>query len=135
MVKLFLCVIALGVSSPATAGSDADQNRAVAEGAVAFAQEGVEAGETYEGFLIAFPERSEVYLSPSRYRVTYIANALQCRNADQFSLASIRDGRWWKVVFEVLAVKESAVEDPPGSGKWAWRTSYDCVLKDLQPAR
>ena len=134
MVKLLLWMVAFGGSSAASGAVDPDEYRTVSEGAVAFAQQSVEAGGTYEGFLISFPDRGEVYLSASRYRVSYIANALQCRNADQFPLASIRDGRWWKVVFEVLAVKESAVEDPPGSGKWAWRHSYDCVLKDLQPA-
>lgn len=126
--------MALSVSSSVSAGVDPDAHRKVPEGVAAFAQDHVEVGGTYEGFLIAFSDRSEVYLSPSRYRVSYLANALNCRNSDEFPLNTIRDGRWWKVVFEVLAVKESAVEDPPASGRWAWRHSYDCVIKNLEHA-
>ena len=134
MIKTLFWALAMSVSTLASAGVDPDEYRKVDDGVVAFAQERVEVGGTYAGFLIAFPDRSDVYLSPSRYRVSYLANALECRNVDQFPMDSIRDGRWWQVTFEVLAVKESAIEDPPKSGNWAWRHSYDCIIKNLEHA-
>ena len=122
-------------SGTADAGADPDAHRKVANGVEPYATDTVQVGGTYEAFLIAFTDRSEVYLSPSRYRVSYIANALTCRNTDEVPIDQIRDGQWWTVVFEVLAVKETAIEDPPASGKWTWQHSYDCIIKDLQHAR
>ena len=69
------------------AGADPDEHRPVQEGHVRYDGEGVQVGKVYEAFLIRFADREEVYLSPSRYRVAYTPNALQCRNADDFPVA------------------------------------------------
>ena len=93
----------------------------------------VQVGKVYEAFLIRFVERDEVYLSPSRYRVAYTPDALQCRNADAFPITAA--GAWWTVTFEVHAVHETAVEEPSGSGNWNWRHAIDCTIQSLTPAQ
>jgi hypothetical protein len=120
-------------TTPAFAGADPDLHRKVPEGSQVYDGETAEVGAIYEAFLIHFEDSAIVYLSPSRYRVAYAPNALACRNADQFPIDPARFGRWWRVVFEVLAVRETAEEDPPGSGKWAWKKQFDCLYKELQP--
>lgn len=132
---IFVVAFLLGFHQPAFAGADPDEHRRVGEGREAFLVDNVQVGGTYEAFLIGFPDRPGYYLSPSRYRVSYIPNALQCRNESDFAFEEARNGHWWTVVFEVFAVKETAIEDPPGSGKWSWRHSYDCSLKKLDPAK
>lgn len=131
---LMLATVVIALLFPAYAGADPDQHRRVGEGLLAYEKDTVEVGKRYEGFLIAFKDRPEMYLSPSRYRVSYSADALQCRNAADFDWVAVRDGRWWTIAFEVLAVKETATESPPGSGKWVWEHTYDCVIHTLKQA-
>ena len=131
---MHIVALILAFCLPAQAGADLDQHRRVADGLLAYNKDSVEVGKRYEAFLIGFDERPDLYLSPSRYRVSYSANALQCRNATEFDWVAVRNGRWWTVVFEVLAIKETANESPPGSGQWSWEHSYDCVIHDLRHA-
>ena len=128
-----LLLLALSLTQPALAGADPDLHRKVPEGHQVYDGETAAVGGTYEAFLIHFEGEPTVYLSPSRYRVAYAANALACRNADSFPVDPARTGRWWRVVFEVLAVRETAAEDPPGSGKWVWNKQFDCIYKQLEP--
>ncbi len=118
----------------ARGGVDPDQQRNVPDGVLPYVEGAVEAGNTYAGFLIGFPDRSELYLSPSRYHVSYGSTPFECRNGHEYPLQQVTDGRWWNVEFEVIAVIESAVEEPPASGKWIWKERYDCLIKGLQPA-
>ena len=129
---LLLTTLLLGPLS--LAGADPDEHRPVAEGHLRYDGKDVQVGSTYEAFLIRFAERDEVYLSPSRYRVAYTPNALQCRNADDFPLAGDSLGKWWVISFEVLAVRETAIEEPAGSGNWGWQHQIDCTIKGLTPA-
>ena len=115
-------------------GADPDEHRPIAEGHHRYDGKEVQVGKTYEAFLIRFADREETYLSPSRYRVAYTPNALQCRNADAFPLTGDSLGQWWVVSFEVLAVRETAIEEPPGSGNWGWQHQIDCTITALAPA-
>ena len=118
----------------ARGGGDPDQQRTVPAGVRPYVEGAVETGNTYAGFLIGFPDRSELYLSPSRYLVSYGATPFECRNGDEYPLQEVTDSRWWNVQFEVVAVIETAIEHPPASGKWIWTERYDCLIKSLHPA-
>ena len=115
--------------SPAIAGADPDEHRPVKEGHHRYDGVEVQVGKVYEAFLIQFVDRDDVYLSPSRYRVAYTANALQCRNAASFPITAA--GAWWTVTFEVHAVHETAIEEPVGSGNWGWKHAIDCTIRSL----
>jgi hypothetical protein len=118
----------------AVAGADPDAHRKLGAEHLLYTGKDVRVGQTYEAFLISFPGDNTVYLSPSRYRVSYTPNALACRNEASFPVEAAKNGRWWKVSFEVLAIKETAIEDPPSSGKWVWQQSFDCLYKGLKEA-
>ena len=133
-VSLLLSLWVFGFSKPVTAGADPDLYRRVPEGQAVYTGEDVAVGQRYEAFLIHFKDRETVFLSPSRFRVSYVANALQCRNADAFPIGVANQGRWHKVSFEVLAVKETAIESPPGSGNWGWQQHFDCTIIALSVA-
>jgi hypothetical protein len=128
---LFVCT----TGSVALAGADPDAHRKISDGHLLFTGTDVQVGQTYEAFLISFLDNEVVYLSPSRYRVSYTPDALVCRNAASFPVESAKNGRWWTVSFEVLAIKETAIEDPPSSGKWAWQQSFDCLYKELKEVK
>ena len=119
----------------AVAGADPDEYRPVKEGNVRYDGAEVQVGKTYEAFLIQFVDRDEIYLSPSRYRVAYTPDALQCRNVDQFPIDPSVRGSWLTVTFEVLAVRETAIEMPSGSGNWTWQHQIDCTIKSLAPSQ
>ena len=123
----------ISLLQPVMAGADPDEHRPVQEGHLRYDGVGVQVGKVYEAFLIRFEERDEVYLSPSRYRVAYTPDALQCRNSESFPISAA--GAWWTVTFEVHAVHETAVEEPPGSGNWGWRHAIDCTIQSLTPAQ
>ena len=131
-VMMFLLVTLL-LGLPASAGADPDEHRPVKEGHLRYDGVQVQVGKVYEAFLIRFVDRDEVYLSPSRYRVAYTADALQCRNADAFPISGAGD--WWTVTFAVHAVHETAVEEPAGSGTWGWRHAIDCTIESLVRAQ
>ena len=131
MILVWLSLFAL--LPPSFAGADPDLHRKVPDGHRVYDGESAEVGGVYEAILIHFKDDETMYLSPSRYRVAYVANALQCRNKAEFPMDLSRPGRWWRVVFEVLAVRETAEEDPPGSGKWSWKKQFDCMYKEIQP--
>ena len=134
MTSVGIVGIVLGgcmVACPAIAGADTDAHRKVRDGSVLYTGKDVQVGQTYQGFLISFPGNEAVYLSPSRYRVSYSPNALTCRNEEAFPVDEAKNGRWWTVSFEVLAIKETAIEYPPSSGKWVWQQSYDCLYREL----
>lgn len=128
-------LLACSLGTPVLAGADPDAHRKPAKGHLLFTGEGMQVGQTYEGFMISFPGNETVYLSPSRYRVSYAPDALACRNAASFPVEAAKNGHWWTVSFEVLAIKETAIEDPPSSGKWVWQQSFDCLYKDLKEAK
>ena len=128
---LFACT----TGSAALAGADPDAHRKISDGHLLFTGTDVQVGQTYEAFLISFLDNEVVYLSPSRYRVSYTPDALVCRNAASFPVESAKNGRWWTVSFEVLAIKETAIEDPPSSGKWVWQQSFDCLYKELKEVK
>jgi hypothetical protein len=130
MISVSLLLLTL--VTPASGGADPDLHRKVPEGHRIYDGDTAEVGAVYEAFLIHFKDDKTIYLSPSRYRVAYAADALQCRNTEEFPMDLSRAGRWWRVVFEVLAVRETAVEDPAGSGKWTWNKQFDCLFKDIQ---
>jgi hypothetical protein len=119
------------LSLPALGGADPDLHRTVPEGQEAYTGENISIGHTYQAFLISFKDRTTVYLSPSRFRVSYLPNTLQCRNADKFPMEEANIGLWHTVSFEVVAVKETAVEAPPSSGNWTWQHTIDCTIKSL----
>ena len=131
--KVMMNILAIwSLMSLAFAGADPDEHRPVKEGHLRYDGVQVQVGKVYEAFLIRFVERDEVYLSPSRYRVAYTADALQCRNSADFPISAA--GSWWTVTFEVHAVHETAVEEPVGSGNWGWRHAIDCTIQSLVPA-
>jgi len=131
MIKL----LSLLFSTTVFAGADPDEHRPVKDGHVRYDGDQVQVGNVYEAFLIRFVDRDEVYLSPSRYRVAYTPNALQCRNEDAFPIEGESRGSWWVVTFEVHAVRETAVEEPAGSGNWGWRHQIDCTIRTLVAAK
>ena len=110
---------------------DPDRRRSVSQGVEVFAPETVEAGKSYSAFVIGFPDRPGPLVSPSRYVVSYFDGLLRCGNANEAGMNKVRDGRWWTVVFTVHAIKETAIEQPAGSGTWGWRTEYDCTIVSL----
>jgi len=124
----------LWMSTVALAGADPDEHRPVQDGHVRYDGQTVEVGKVYEAFLIRFSDRKETYLSPSRYRVAYTPDALKCRNATEFPLLDADEGKWWLVTFEVLAVRETAIEEPKGSGNWRWEHEFDCMIESLELA-
>ena len=91
-------------------------------------------GGVYEGFVIRFKGREHWFLSPSRFQVSYGDQPFVCRNALAFPVPEDRIGLWHKVSFEVLALKESAIEKPEGSGNWTWKVGFDCDIKALELA-
>ena len=117
------------------AGADPDEHRPVSEGHLRYDGKDVQVGQTYEAFLIRFADRDDLYLSPSRYRVAYTPNALQCRNAAEYPIVGEGIGKWWVISFEVLAVRETAIEEPVGSGNWGWQHQIDCTIKGMIPAQ
>ena len=118
----------------AFAGDDPDRKRTVPEGQTVYTGPDVRVGAIYEAFLIRFQDRQLPFLSPSRFKVEYLEGALKCRNGDQYRIGSDATGSWHKVSFEVLAVRESAIEEPPGSGNWGWAKTFDCDIKSLKLA-
>ena len=122
------------VGMPTFAGADPDEHRPVSEGHLRYDGKDVQVGKTYEAFLIRFADRDKLYLSPRRYRVAYTPNALQCRNAEAYPISGEGIGKWWVISFEVLAVRETAIEEPAGSGNWGWQHQIDCNIKDMVPA-
>jgi len=122
------------VSSAAFAGADPDEHRPVQEGHARYDGKDLQVGTVYEGFLIQFAGREAVYLSPSRYRVAYTPDALKCRNASEFPMPERSTGQWFVVTFEVLAVRETAIEEPVGSGNWGWQHEFDCMIESLVSA-
>ena len=131
---MLIIVFAWAIGAP-LALDDPDRLRSVPEGVEVFMPGTVEAEKTYSAFVIGFPDRPGTFVSPSRYAVMYLEGLLPCSNAAEAGMGSVRDGRWWSVVFTVHAIKETAVETPIGSGVWAWRTEYDCTITSLSPAR
>jgi hypothetical protein len=125
-VSLFLLLSPLAIG-----GADPDRYRSVPEGEEVYTGEDITVGQTYQAFLIQFKDRTAVYLSPSRFRVSYLSDALKCRNADHFVLDEENQGQWHTVSFEVIAVKETAIESPPSSGNWIWQHIIDCTIKSL----
>lgn len=123
------------ISTGALAGADPDEHRPVQEGHARYDGKAMQVGTVYEGFLIRFAGREEVYLSPSRYRVAYTPDALKCRNTAEFPLPERSTGQWFLVTFEVLAVRETAIEEPAGSGNWGWQHEFDCMIEGLEPAK
>ena len=121
----------LGFLPLASAGDDPDRVRKVPEGQEVYTGPDVRVGGVYEAFIIRFKDRQTPLLSPSRFKVAYEEGTLQCRNADDFLIADDATGAWHKISFEILSVKESAVEDPPGSGNWGWAKTIDCDIKSL----
>jgi len=128
-------MIALAVlftSFAAHSGADLDAHRKAPEGQEIFTSaDATRVGGIYEAFLIRFKDREADFLSPSRFRVAYSEGVLQCRNGAEFAIPEERLGQWHKVSFEVLALKETAVEQPEGSGNWQWTTSLDCKILTL----
>ena len=122
----------LPLLSVAHAGADPDSHRKAPEGQEVYVSaDAVQIGGVYEAFVIRFKDRESAFLSPSRFRVTYSENVLQCRNAAEYAIPEGQYGQWHKVSFEVLALKETAAEDPPGSGNWTWNTQIDCRITAL----
>mgnify|MGYP004204018617 CR=1 FL=1 len=115
----------------ARAVDDPDRVRKVPEGQEVYTGPDVRVGGVYEAFIIRFKDRQAPLLSPSRFKVAYEEGTLQCRNADAFSIGDDATGAWHKISFEILSVKESAIEDPPGSGNWGWARTIDCDIKSL----
>ena len=122
------------VVDPAWAVDDPDRTRSVPKGVEVFDPARVEAGKSYSAFVIGFPGQAARLVSPSRYAVTYLEGLLRCGNADAAGINNVQDGRWWTVVFTVHAIKETAVEQPVGSGVWTWRTEFDCTIASLSAA-
>jgi hypothetical protein len=128
----FLLAIALGTVGASHAGADPDSYRKAPEGQQVFVSaEATEVGGVYEAFLIRFKDRDTAFLSPSRFRVAYAEGVLQCRNQEQFAVPESQLGQWHKISFEVLALRETAIEEPEGSGNWVWRSTIDCRIVSL----
>ena len=124
--------MALALHSTAYGGADPDSHRKAPEGQEVFVSaDAVKVGGVYEAFLIRFEDRDAAFLSPSRFRVAYTENVLQCRNSEAHAIPESQFGQWHKVSFEVLALKETAAETPPGSGNWTWTTQIDCRITSL----
>lgn len=119
-------------SGASWAGADPDLYRKVPEGQAVYTGSDVEVGKTYQGFLIRFVDRDQTFLSPSRFRVSYVPEALQCRNLDEHKILPANEGKWHIVSFEVHAVKETATESPAGSGNWGWTQTFDCTVHSLE---
>ena len=128
---VFVLLASLGLSH---AADDSDAKRTIPDGQERYTGENLTVGGVYEGFVIRFPNRDELFLSPSRCQVSYGERAFACRNASEFPVPANRAGLWYKVSFEVLALKESAVETPEGSGNWTWKVAFDCDIKTLVAA-
>jgi hypothetical protein len=132
MIKLMAALLL--APSLVFAGADPDLYRSVPNGQAVYTGKDLTVGQTYHAFLIQFLDRDIVYLSPSRFRVSYVADGLQCRNAADFPMAQASRGQWYAVSFEVLAVKETAIESPVGSGNWVWQHAIDCTISSLSLA-
>lgn len=125
-------LLALSLSNVASSGADPDSYRKPPEGQEVYVSaDAVRVGGIYEAFLIRFKDRDSAFLSPSRFRVAYAENVLQCRNQEAFTVPEAQYGQWHKISFEVLALKETAAESPPGSGNWTWSTQIDCTITAL----
>ena len=125
-------LMALALLSTADGGADPDSHRKAPEGQEVFVSaDAVKVGGVYEAFLIRFEDRDAAFLSPSRFRVAYTENVLQCRNGEDYAVPETQFGQWHKISFEVLALKETAAESPPGSGNWTWNTQIDCRITSL----
>ena len=125
-------LLTVALTSPASSGADPDSYRKAPEGQEVFVSaDQVQIGGVYEAFVIRFKERESAFLSPSRFRVTYTENVLQCRNQEEHAIPDGHLGQWHKISFEVLALKETAAETPPGSGNWTWDTQIDCKIVSL----
>ena len=125
-------LLTISLISAAYSGADPDSYRKAPEGQEVFVSaDQVQIGGVYEAFLIRFKDRESAFLSPSRFRVAYKENVLQCRNHDAYAIPEKQFGQWHKISFEVLALKETAAETPPGSGNWTWDTQIDCKIVSL----
>ena len=125
-------LLTVSLLSGASAGADPDSYRKAPEGQQVFVSaDAVQIGDVYEAFVIRFKDRETAYISPSRFRVAYKENVLQCRNKEEHAIPEAQFGQWHKISFEVLALKETAVETPPGSGNWTWDTQIDCKIVSL----
>lgn len=130
----YLLLLLLALGGPAAAGKDPDLKRKVPEGHQRFTGERLAVGAVAEAFLLQYPGHPEWQVSPSRYAVDFDAAAFSFRNRADYAVADGLRGQWLRVVFEVIAVTETAVEMPKGSGTWLWRLTYECDLRVVEAA-
>jgi hypothetical protein len=132
---LFLFLSACTHSRPATVswGSfDPDEKRTVAAGHLPFRGE-LEVGATYEAFGAVVDDSpdpdGELRIVASRYAPEYFPRAIHWRNGAD-ALQAVEPGEWHAVVFDVVTVTESAVDE---RGSVAWVPVYECDLDEVVP--
>lgn len=133
-MRLFLLILLMALPVNAEAVKDPDRSRKLPEGHQAFLGERLGLGAVAEAFLLQYPGNPLWQVSPSRYAVDFEKAAFRFRNQADFPVPDELRGSWLRVVFEVVAVTENAVEQPAGSGQWSWVLTYECDLRLVERA-
>jgi hypothetical protein len=109
---------------------DPDERRTVAQGHLPFRGE-LEVGATYEAFaaIAATPPVGELRIVSSRYAPEYFPASIHWRNGAD-ALRAVAPGEWHSVVFDVVTVTESPVDQ---HGAIAWVPEYECDLEAIVP--
>ena len=109
---------------------DPDERRPVAAGHLPFRGE-LEVGATYEAFgAVDDASSRDLRIVASRYAPEYFAASIHWRNGAD-ALDAIAPGEWHTVVFDVVTVTESPVDQ---QGSIAWVPEYECDLEAIVPA-
>ncbi len=110
---------------------DPDERRPVAAGHRPFRGE-LEIGATYEAFAAledGAPEAGQLRIAASRYAPEYFPAPIHWRNGAD-ALQVVERGEWHTVVFDVVTVTESPVDE---HGSIAWVAEYECDLEAIAP--